>query len=316
MRLAVSFGHGLAPSEVIQASRRLERFGYDFVWVSESVGFDSLPILGAIAAHTRQIGFGTGVVNVYSRTPTQLAMAAATLEEISAGRFILGIGAGSAGVVSAWHGLDFSDQVQRVEDCIDLLTAKLRKEREKLPEPFSSVHRDIPIVLAGVLDRMVSLAQRKADGVLFFMRRYQDVSSRSRTLASDSFRVYANVITCVSGDREAAERRARKTVAYYLTYGDSYSRLVQLQAPGAKGGDAVVVVANHWRRGRTEEAANQVPEDLLRQLAIYGTPSDCRRTLEEYARIRGLSMLGLQFNAGERSLAESIRLYSSFPRYE
>ncbi len=306
-------GHGLTPSEVVEIAGRVERSGYDFVWVSESTGFDSLPILGAIATQTKKIGLGTGVVNVYSRSATQLAMAAATIEELSPGRFILGIGASSKGVVADWHRLDFRGQLVRVEAYVDALAAKLKKERARLPVPFSSVRRDIPLFLAGVGDQMVSLAKRKADGVLFFMRPLPEVSTKSRELSSDSFRVCANVVACVSSDRRAAEARARKTVAFYLTYGDSYRRLIQLRDHSGVVSEAIATVRNDWLKGRKEDAARKVPEELLRDVAIYGRPSDCRRGVEEYSQVKGLHMLGLQFNPGERSLAESMKLFSSLP---
>lgn len=313
MKLAMSLGHGLAPSLAVEASLKFEKHGFDFIWVSESVGYDALPILGAIATRTKNIGFGTGVVNVYSRTATQLAMAAATLEQMSPGRLTLGIGASSKGVVSSWHGLEFAHQLQRVEEYIGILKAKLRNDRAKLPEPFDSVRRDIPIVVAGVLDRMVSLSLRKADGVLFFMRRMRDVRKMCASLSSKNFQVSANVVTCVSADAASAEKRARKTVAYYLTYGDSYRRLVQLQDQHEESRKAYARIRSEWRRGRTDEAARLVPLDLLQEVSIYGTPPDCRRSIEEYARIPGLHMLGLQFNPGDHDLDDSIRLFSSLP---
>lgn len=315
MKLAMSLGHGLTPTQAVEASHRFEDYGYDFVWISESVGYDCFPILGAIASKTDEIGLGTGVVNVYSRTAQQVAMAAATLEQMSPGRFTLGIGASSTGVVTGWHELEFSNQLQRVDDYIRILKSKLRKDRSRLPEPFVSVRRDIPIVVAGVLDRMVSLAKEKADGVLFFMRRMQDVQRMCRSLSSEAFEVSANVVTCVSKDAAAAERRARKTVAYYLTYGDSYRRLVQLQDSDGETRRAVSSVRDEWRKGKTDEAARLVPTSLLHEVAIYGTPSDCRRSIEDYRKIRGLHTLGLQFNPGERDFADSIRLYSSFPSH-
>ncbi len=311
MKVAVSLGHGLAPSEVVAASRKLERFGCDFVWVSESVGFDSLSILGAIAAQTKEIGLGTGVVNVYSRSATQLAMAAATLDELSSGRFALGIGASSVEVVQRWHGSEFKGQLRRMSDYADSLKAKLRQGNPDLPIPFSSILHDIPVFFAGVGDQMLHLAKRKADGVLFFMRPLPDVRARCRELASPSFRVRANVVTCVSAVREAAEARARKTVAFYICHGGAYGRLVaRLARPGAER-DAITAVRDAWSKGRREEAARRVPRDILSQVAIFGTPADCRRTMEEYSDIPGLDMLGLQFNAGEESFEESLNLYST-----
>ncbi len=312
MRLAISLGHGLTPTETVDAAVKLERFGYDFVWVSESVEFDSLPILGAMASHTTRVGLGTGVVNVYSRSATQLAMAAATLDLLSKGRFVLGIGASSANVVENWHGLAFKEQLRRVGNYADDLKSKL-KRREGLPPPFSSLRGDVPIFIAGVGDQMVSLAKKKADGVLFFMRPFSDVVTKCRRLASTSFSVCANVISCVSEDPAVAEAGARKTVAFYLARGEAYSRLLGLLSP-RKVGDAIAAVRGEWLKGRRETAASLVPDELLREVAIFGTPSDCRKRIEEYSHIAGLDMLGLQFNVGGKDASESLAELSSLPK--
>ncbi len=309
MKLAVSLGHGLTPSETVGAAVKLEKSGFDFVWVSESVGFDSLPLLGAMASRTTRIGLGTGVVNVYSRSATQIAMAAATLSLLSKGRFVLGIGASSANVVEKWHGLEFKEQLGRVANYAEDLKSKLKRS-EGLRPPFSSLRGDVPIFIAGVGDQMVSLAKKKADGVLFFMRPFSDVEAKCRKLASASFGICANVVSCVSDDPHIAEMRVRKTVAFYLAHGEAYSRLLRQVSP-RKVGEAIAAVRSEWLKGRSEAAAGLVPEELLREVAVYGTPSECRRRIEDYSRISGLDMLGLQFNAGGRSISGSLAELSS-----
>ena len=309
MKLAASLGYGLGPSEAVYAARRAEASGFGFIWVPESVDSDAFATLGAMASETSKIGLGTGIVNVYSRTPTQLAMATATMQELSSGRFVLGIGASSKGVVSSWHQVRFEDQLRRVEGCIDVLRRKLRPGLSKSHPPFSALREPVEIVVAGVLDRMVQLAKDKADGVLFFMRTARDVKKASASLGSSSFRVYANVVTCVSEDSGSAERRARRTVAYYLTYGDSYRRLI-LRNEDEKTRVAVAKVHEAWLAGRVEEASRLVPGELLADLALFGRPQECRRAIEgKYGSMRNLSMLGLQFNPGEGSVADSLRLF-------
>ncbi len=281
------------------------------MWVSESVGSDSVAVLGAIAGQTKKIGLGTGVVNVYSRSATQIAMAAATLDELSSGRFVLGIGASSAEVVEGWHGIEFKGQLERMSMYADSLKAKLKRGDADSPVPFSSIHHDIPLFFAGVGDQMLKLAKQKADGVLFFMRPLTDVKARCRQLGSATFRVCANVVTCISSDRKAAELRARKTVAFYLSYGGAYGRLVKRLAPPGAAKEAIEGVRNDWLKGRREEAAQGVPSEILSEVAIFGTPVDCRRAMEDYAKIHDLDMLGLQLNVGAEGADDSIDLYSS-----
>ncbi len=313
MKLAVSLGHGLSPSESVAAALKMEKFGFDFVWFSESVGFDALPILGAVATRTEKVGLGSGIANVYSRSATQLAMAAATLQGLSKGRFTLGVGTSSEDVVGRWHGMKFARQLERMEEYVDSLRPRLRSSGGALPVPFSSVKESIPLFLAAVGTRMLDLARRKADGVIFFLRPLSDVRAKCSEVSSSTFSVCANVVTCVSEERATAEARARKTVAHYLTYGDSYRRLVEGLAPSPRAREAIPGVRHLWLKGLREEAARKVPAEVLGELAIFGTPSDCRRGIEEYAQVRGLSMLGLQFNRGSDEFSSSIDLYQSLP---
>ena len=162
---------------------------------------------------------------------------------------------------------------------------------------------------------MLKVAQQKADGILFFMRPLPDVKARCRELGSATFKVCTNVITCVSPNREVAEARVRRTVAFYISHGGAYRRLVErLAPPGAK--DAIAAIKDDWLKGRREDAGRRVPQELLRDVAIFGTPTDCRRAMEEYLGISGLNMLGLQFNAGTTSFDESLNLYSTLFRNE
>ena len=100
MKTAITFGHGLSPSEIVLGVKRSEEYGFDFAWISESTGIDAISVLGSIAGETKRIELGSGIVNVYSRTPAQIAMSAVTIDELSGGRFTLGVGASSKNVVA------------------------------------------------------------------------------------------------------------------------------------------------------------------------------------------------------------------------
>jgi 5,10-methylenetetrahydromethanopterin reductase len=304
----------MKPTEILEASKIFEQSGFRFIWVSESVGVDAFSVLGSIATETKQIRLGTGVVNVYSRSPAQVAMAAATINELSFGRFTLGIGAGSKGVVSNWHGLNFENQLQRVETYIQKLKSMLEKnELQTVLQQSSRVQGSkVPIIVAAVREKMILLAREKADGILFFMRPLPNLKRDAERLAPGSFRVCANVVTCVSRKREVAERRARRTVAFYITYGDSYRKFLQTQQESPQTKQLVTKIRELWLQGKKDDASRFVPQDLLDQVSIYGTPEECRRAIErEYTKIKGLSMLGFQFNPCEPNLKDSINLLTS-----
>ncbi len=324
--MGITFGHGLSPSETLLAAESCERYGFDSILVSESTGADSLSILGAIAARTNTIKIGSGIVNVYSRSPVQLAMAAATLHNLSKGRFFLGIGASSKGVVENWHGLEYTRQFEKTREAIETIREKLGKnDRGGAPpqqlallglghHPLS----DIPVILAAVGDRMVLLAKEKCDGVLFFMRPFsrlkEDVESLVQGGSSSRFSVNSSVPCCVSSSSEVAENRVRHTIAFYLTYGQAYRGFIEKNLSAKFSQDTSNAIRDSWLKGKREEASRLVPRELLDELAIYGTARECATKIsEEFAKLQKdaeLSTLYLQFNQGEKTLEGSLHQFS------
>src|SRR5438552_18793173 len=110
-------------------TQRAEALGLDSVWVPEAWGTDAISLLGALAARTARIRLGTGIVNVFSRTPSLLGQTAATLDLISNGRFILGLGTSGHQVVSGWHGMRFDRPLQRMRETVEIVRRVLRQER-------------------------------------------------------------------------------------------------------------------------------------------------------------------------------------------
>lgn len=283
----------------------VEDLGFESVWVSESTGFDALSISAAIATQTKKIAIGSGVVNVYSRTPAQLAMGALTLADLSSGRFTLGLGASSKAVVLGWHGVEYKDQLEKVRNCVAGIRAKSKTLLKSIS--YSNENNgEIPIVLAGVQKKMILLAKQIADGLLFFLRPLSSLKVESSQLFSSSFSVNASVVTCVSSSSVKATNRVKRTVAFYITHGTAYRKL--LIDSGTLLADTSSKIRALWLSGNQDAAANQLPLETLGQIAIFGTPEESRRKIEEYSSVRGLTNLVLQFNAGEDSLSDSIRI--------
>ena len=304
MKLGVSLGHSLSPSEMVSGSIFCEKSGFDALFVSESTGLDSLTALGAIATKTNGIALGSGVVNVYSRSATQLAMAAATLDELSNSRFMLGIGASSKSVVSGWHGLEFSNQMRRVSQYIDSLRERIKETRSKLGAKTST---DTRILLAAVGEKMISLARSKADGVIFFLRPLDLIGENQS--GNHSFLRMASVVTCVSEQPKIAEGRVRKTVAFYIAFGEPYRRLLLKEDLGLLSLEVADSIRREWLRGKAEQAASLVPIELLNQVSIFGSTAECRKMIEQYRSIHNLSYLLLQYNPGASNLLESLSLF-------
>jgi len=119
----------LAFPEAVELAQRAEALGFESVWMPEAYGTDAVSILGALAASTQRIQLGTGIVNVFSRTPALLAQTAATLDLISNGRFILGLGTSGYQVISGWHGVPFDRPLLRMRETIAIVRQVLRRDR-------------------------------------------------------------------------------------------------------------------------------------------------------------------------------------------
>src|SRR5947209_17429822 len=106
-----------------------DRLGYDTVWVAEAYGWDAFTILTQLACATSRIQLGTGIVNVFSRSPALIAQTAASLDALSGGRFKLGLGTSGHQVVSGWHGVRFEHGVRRMRETVEIVRMVLRRER-------------------------------------------------------------------------------------------------------------------------------------------------------------------------------------------
>src|SRR3989454_5002561 len=131
--LNLPYEGSLAFPEAVELAQHAEAVGFESVWMPEAYGTDAVSILGALAARTQRIRLGTGIVNVFSRTPALLAQTAATLDLISGGRFILGLGTSGHQVISGWHGVPFDRPLQRMRETIAIVRQVLRRGRPAFP---------------------------------------------------------------------------------------------------------------------------------------------------------------------------------------
>src|SRR3989441_9701208 len=171
--------------ELIATAREAEALGYDSIWASEAWSFDVFTTLTHIACHTERIKLGTNIAQLYSRTPALLASTAASLDQISGGRFILGVGASGPQVIEGWHGVPYDRPVQRTREIIEICRMVWRRQEVrydgraiKLPLPADQgtglgkalkilthpVRDRIPIWLASMGEKSVELTAELAEG--------------------------------------------------------------------------------------------------------------------------------------------------------
>src|SRR5579864_759316 len=184
MKLGVHVGYwglGMGPQEQLEVVRDAERLGYDSVWAAEAYGSDAATVLAWLAANTTKIRLGSAIFQMPGRSAAMTAMTAATIDELSGGRMVLGIGTSGPQVAEGWHGQRFGRQLQRTRDYVAVLRLALARERVEyhgetleLPLPdgpgkplklmISPVQERIPIYIAAIGPKNTELVGEIADG--------------------------------------------------------------------------------------------------------------------------------------------------------
>src|SRR6187549_925007 len=245
MKLGVHIGYwglGLSSADQLEIVQEAERLGYDSVWTAEAYGSDAATILGWLAGQTTTIRLGSAIFQMPARSPAMTAMTAATLDQLSEGRMILGIGSSGPQVAEGWHGQRFGRQIQRTRDYVAVVRKALARERLEyhgetleLPLPdgpgkalkltIAPVQERIPIYLAAIGPRNTALAGEIADGwiptlfspehVAEFRPLLEEGAARAgRSL--DDFDIAPTVTAFVTDDVESGRDAMRPSVALYV----------------------------------------------------------------------------------------------------
>ena len=333
MRFGLHLGYWAAgpPPGMAEAVTEADRLGLDSVWTAEAYGSDAFTPLAWWGSRTERIRLGTAIAQISARTPTATAMAALTLDHLSGGRFVLGLGVSGPQVVEGWYGEAFPRPLARTREYLDIVRQVLARETPvtadgefyRLPHPGGTglgrplrptVHPlrpDLPIHLAAQGPRNVALAAEIADGWLpaffapaldghyraalaeGFARRAPERSPAA------AFEVSATVPVAVDDDVETAADRLRPFIALYVggmgAAGANFHREA-IDRLGWSG--ATATVAELWAAGRRGEAAAAVPTDLVRELALVGPPGAVRERLAAWEETVVTSLL-LQGTPGD-----------------
>ncbi len=279
--------------------RHAEELGIDSVWVPEAWMYDALTPVAYLAAVTDQVRLATGVVQLGTRSPAMLAMSSLAMQQLSGGRFILGIGTSGPQVMEGWHGVRFDRPVTRTSETIDIVRAIAAGDRlsydgivHKLPLPDSQgrslrspvAGADIPIYVASMGLANLRLTGAKADGWIgtAFMPETADVfldpirqgaSESGRTLAEIELTTAVTLEFC--DDAQEAGRRHANGYAFTIGAMGSSSTNFYNQAFGRQGfADPVAEVQRLWQEGHREQAAAAVPIEIGIGTNLLGTDAD------------------------------------------
>ncbi|MBO0688178.1 MAG: LLM class flavin-dependent oxidoreductase [Candidatus Dormibacteraeota bacterium] len=289
-------------STLVDLAVEAERLGFGGVWVAEGPGRDAFSLLTEIALRTRRLALGTGIVNIYGRSPTVLAQAAASLAECAAGRAVhLGLGTASRILIEGAYGVPFERPLTRMRETLAIVRQALSGEPVRAQGAVFDVERlqlGIPgrervrLFVAGLSRRMLRITGEEADGWLpIWPSRwaFQDVLAREVAGAAAGAgrplpEVAAYVYTYVGEDTEQALTSLRRALAWYMVNaGPAYEHLFRRYGYG----EVVDRVTAAWRAGDREGARASIPADVIRDLCLVG------RTESIPAQLEGLRTLGI-----------------------
>jgi len=301
-KVSISF-NWQGPMDYDQALARVrlaDEAGVDTAWVAEAWGRDCFTMLALMARETQRIQLGTGIVNTYSRTPAALAQHFATLDELSGGRMVIGLGTSGYRVIEHWHGVPFQPSLTRLREYVEIIRMILAGEPLKYSGKifnlqrgfrlrFQPVRSSIPIFIASLTPKSVAQTARLADGwmpVLIPLEQLGREMQNFRQLVQEAGRDPHSVMVCSPGSVTVtpnvakARQESKAHIAFYITnMGDYYRE--QLIRMGHE--EAVTVVRHAWEEGGHTAGIAAVPDALVDSLFFAGPVEACVERLAAQA---------------------------------
>lgn len=324
MKVSISVGGyaGVDPAGITEFVQAAEKLGVDTVWTAEAWGQDAITPLAFLAGQTSKIKLGTGIMQISARAPSMTAMTAMSLNKLSGGRFILGLGASGPQVVEGLHGVAYEGPLTRLRETVEIVRMAFRGEKLKydgkyhvLPRPggegkairIDQPPVNIPIFLATLGPKSLEYTGAAADGWL------------GTSFSPDHAGAHLDHI------RQGAEAAGRPMsaidlhVACGVAIGDNVRELIDARKPqvafsmGAMGSaktnfyneafqragyqDDALAIQKLWIDGKRQEAAERVPDEMVTQFGAVGTEDMVRERFAKYKEV-GISTLSLGMGGG------------------
>ena len=300
MKLGVNVGYwglGAPPSENLALVQEAERLGFDSAWAAEAYGSDAATVLAWLASQTSTIRLGSGIFQIPARSAAMTAMTTATLDHLSEGRMVLGLGTSGPQVSEGWHGVRFAKQLQRTREYVEVVRAMLRRERIEyegetleLPLPdgpgkplkltIGTVQDEVPIYIAAIGPRNTALTAEIADGWLPILVAPEHMDQFRPSLeegwakagrSGEGFDIAPAVQVRIDDDVEAAHDHMRHFIALYVGGMGSREKNFYNALVTAYGfGDAAREVQDLYLNGKKDEAAAALPGELIDAVTLCG----------------------------------------------
>jgi len=298
VRLGLSLGYappGTNPTELVALAQEAERLGYDSSWAAEAWGTDAVTVLSWLAATTTRLKVGSAIMQIPARTPANTAMTAMTLDLMSGGRFLLGLGVSGPQVVEGWHGQPWGKPLAKTREYVEIVRAALERRTVEhhgvhydipytgagatgLGKPLKLMARplraDIPIYLAALGPKNVELAAEIADGwlpIFLSPERFDTVFRPHLAKAREGFEIAAGVQVVAGDDLDACRLPVKQTLALYLggmgARGQNFYNALVCRYGYER---EAVEIQELFLSGKQREAVAAVPDALVDEVGLVG----------------------------------------------
>ncbi|MDD9918482.1 MAG: LLM class flavin-dependent oxidoreductase [Rhodospirillaceae bacterium] len=302
--IGIAFSGGPSPAEIADCAVLAEELGYESVWVAEGHGGDQFATLSACAVRTSRVQLGTAITSIYVRSIPTIAMAAASVDDLSGGRFILGIGSSHKVQVVPEHGVPFGKPLTKTRETVEIVRALLRDGAvqydgetvriENFDFWFTPHRREMPIYVAAVFPKMTALCGEVADGIILTRSTLKTGAAVRATIAEAAKKagrdpkdvaITSLLPTSVAETREEAFDAMRPGLAFYCGFFPRSNRLV------AEHGfvDDAAAIAEAVARDGLDAAIGLVTDAMVDATGVAGTPEECRDKIEAY-RVSGIDL--------------------------
>ena len=318
LKLGLAMGYWSAgpPDDLIESVVEAEKLGYDSAWTAEAYGSDALTPLAYVASHTSRIKLGTSVVQLSARTPTATAMAALTLDHLSNGRVILGLGVSGPQVVEGWYGRPFKKPLARTREYIDIIKQVLRREEPVksagphyplpyhgegsmgLGKPLKSITHplrpEIPIYMGAEGPKNIALCAEIADGwlPLFYSPYREEVYADSLTNAGPDFEIAQMIPVNINDDLEAALGPVKAFLALYIGGMGAKEQNFHNALMGRMGFEKEALeIQDLYLEGKKAEAMAKVPTEFADEISLCGPIDRIKDRLDAWRESRVTTLL-------------------------
>ncbi|MFI6478995.1 LLM class F420-dependent oxidoreductase [Nonomuraea sp. NPDC050663] len=305
MKLGLNLGYWQrSADDATETVQLAERLGYDSVWTAEAYGSDAFTPLAWYGARTSRIKLGTSVAQISARTPVATAMTAMTLDHLTGGRLLLGIGASGPQVVEGWYGQRFAQPLARTREYVDIMRKVWRREEpvtndgrhyplplpDSIGKPLKSIthplRADIPLYLGAEGPKNVALSAEIADGWLplfAFPSKIQEMYGEALSGAHADFDIAAMVMVIINDDVKQALNTVKMMLTLYIGGMGAKQRNFHADIIGRMGfADAAEHIQALYLSGKKDEAFHAIPDELADGISLVGPAGRIKERLEAW----------------------------------